>query len=142
MLSHANITYLAGEIATKAIESVQAKQRRAAVSQKPVEIKQMSPTLAEEWFGIPNTTVSLHVAKKYAKFGTIRLAVGEVLGKGRQKSTVRSCKLLPQQALELQHGYLLILCINLTTLSRIYLVHIYILYCFFKTFPMCARECF
>ena len=59
---------LAGEIATKGIESVRAKQQRAAVSQKAVETKQLSPRLAGEWFGIPNTTVYLHVAKKYAKF--------------------------------------------------------------------------
>ena len=76
MLSHANITYLAVEVATKAIESVQAKQQRAAVSQKAVKIKQLSPRLAGEWFGIPNTTVIRHVAKKYAKFRTVRLAVG------------------------------------------------------------------
>ena len=71
----ANITYLAGEIASKVIESVQAKQERAAVSQKAVEVKQFSPRLAGEWFGIPNTTVCLHVAKKYAKFGAGRLGV-------------------------------------------------------------------
>ena len=35
--------YIAGEIATKAIESVQVKQQRAAVSQKAVETKQLSP---------------------------------------------------------------------------------------------------
>ena len=73
MLSCTNITYLAGEIATKAIKSVQAKQQRAVVSQKAVEIKQLSPRWAGEWFGIPNTTVSWHVAKKYAKFGTVDL---------------------------------------------------------------------
>ena len=81
-------TYLAGEIATKAIESVQAKQQRVAVSQKAVEIKQLSPRLTGEWFHIPNTTVSWHVAKKYAKIGAVRLAVGAVLGEGRQKSIV------------------------------------------------------
>ena len=96
---------MTGEIVTKAIESVWTKQQRAAVSQKAVEIKQLSPRLAGEWYGIPNTTVSRHVAKKYAKFGTVRPAVGE----GRLKSIVQSCQLLPQQALELQHGYLLIL---------------------------------
>ena len=109
MLSRPNITYLSSEVA---IESVQAKQQRAAVSQKAVEIKQLSPKLAGEWFGIPNTTVIRHVAKKYAKFGIVRPAVGAVLGEGRQKSIVRSCQLLPQQALKLQHGYLLILMHN------------------------------
>ena len=59
----ANIAYLADEIATKVIESVQAKQERAAVSQKAVETKQLSPRLAGEWFGIPDTTVCRHVAK-------------------------------------------------------------------------------
>ena len=91
MLSRTNIRYLAGEIATKAIESVQAKQQSVAVPPKAVEIKQMSPRLAGEWFGIPNTTVSRHVAKKYAKFETVRLAVGVVFGVGRQKSIVRFC---------------------------------------------------
>ena len=85
----ANIAYLAGEIATKAIESVQAKQQRAAVSQKAVETKQLSPRLVGEWFGIPNTTVYLHVAKKDAKFAAGRLAVGAVLGEGVQKIIVR-----------------------------------------------------
>ena len=101
MLSHANITYLAGEIATKAIKSVQTKQQSAAVSQKAVEIKQLSPRLAGEWFVIPNTTVSRHVAKKYAKFGTVGPAVGAVLGEGRQKNIMWSYQLLPQQSLEL-----------------------------------------
>ena len=110
---HANITYLASEVATKAIESVQAKQQRAAVSQKAVEIKQLSPRLAGEWFAIPNTTVIRHVTKKYAKFGTVRPAVGAALGEGRQKSIVWSCQLLSQQVLKLQHGYLLILMHNL-----------------------------
>ena len=86
MAFRTNITYLAGEIATKVIESVQAKQQRAAASQKAVEIKQLSPRLAGEWFGIPNTTVSWHVAKKYAKFGAIRLAVSAVVGEGAQKN--------------------------------------------------------
>ena len=77
MAFRANIAYLAGEIATKAIESVQAKQQKTAVSQKAVETKQLSLRLAGEWFGIPNTTaVYLHVAKKYAKFGAGRLAEG------------------------------------------------------------------
>ena len=78
------------------------------MSQKAVEIKQLSPRLAGEWFGIPNITVSWHVAKKYAQFGTVRpsrhvakkyaqfgtvrSAVGAVLGEGRQKSIVRSCE--------------------------------------------------
>ena len=84
MLSCANITYLAGEVATKAIESVQAKQQRAAVSQKAVEIKQLSPRLAGEWFGIPNTTVIRHVAKKYAEFGTVRLSVQCLVKEGRK----------------------------------------------------------
>ena len=74
MAFHASIAYLAGEIATKVIESVQAKQERAAVSQKAVETKQLSPRLAEEWFGIPHNTVCRHVAKKYAKFEAVRLA--------------------------------------------------------------------
>ena len=86
MLSRPNITYLSSEVATEAIESVQAKQQRAAVSQKAVEIKQLSPRLAEEWFGIPNTTVSQHVAKKYAKFGAVRLAVGAAVGERVQKN--------------------------------------------------------
>ena len=95
MAFQANITYLASEIATKVIESVQVKQERVAVSQKAVETKQLSPRLAGEWFDIPDTTVCRHVAKKYAKFGTVRLVVGAVLGEGRQKSIVRSCQLLP-----------------------------------------------
>ena len=41
----ANIAYLTGEIATKAIESVQVKRQRTAVSQKDMETKQ----LAGEW---------------------------------------------------------------------------------------------
>ena len=45
---------------------------------KAVEIKQLSPRLAGEWFD--NTTVSRHVAKKYARFGTVRPAVGAMLG--------------------------------------------------------------
>ena len=104
MAFRANIAYLAGEIATKVIESVQAKQERAAVSQNVVETKQLSPRLAGEWFDIPDTTVCRHVAKKYAKFGAVRLAVGAVLGEGRQKSIVRSFQLLPQQSLGLQHA--------------------------------------
>ena len=48
MAFRANIAYLAGEIATKVIESVKAKQERAAVSQKAVETKQLSPRLAGE----------------------------------------------------------------------------------------------
>ena len=55
-------------------------------------------------FGIPNTTVYLHVAK-YAKFGAGRLAVGAVLGEGVQKAIVWCGQLLPQQALGLQHAY-------------------------------------
>ena len=78
--------YLAGEIATKVIESVQAKQQRAAVSQKAVEIKQLSPRLAGEWFGIPNTTVCWHVAKKYAKFGTVDLLSVQCLVKEGRKA--------------------------------------------------------
>ena len=86
MLCKWSLAYLAGEIATKVIESVQAKQERAALSQKAVETKQLSPRLAgPEWFGIPDTTVCRHVAKKYAKFGAVRLAFGEWLVKqGRQ----------------------------------------------------------
>ena len=68
------------------------------MSQKAVETKQLSPRLAGEWFDIPHTTVCWHVAKKYAKFGAVRLAVGAVLGEGRQKGIVRSCQLLPQQS--------------------------------------------
>ena len=102
MAFRANITYQAGEIATKVIESVQAKQERAAVSQKAVETKQLSPRLAGEL--IPDTTVCRHVAKKYAKFGAVRLAVGAVLGERVQKIIVRCCQLLPQQALGLQHA--------------------------------------
>ena len=64
MAFRANIVYLAGEIATKVIESVQAKQERAAVSQKVVETKQLSLRLAGEWFGITNTAVCRHVGKK------------------------------------------------------------------------------
>ena len=52
MAFRANIAYLPSEIATKVIESVQAKQERAAVSQKAVETKQLSPRLAGEWFAI------------------------------------------------------------------------------------------
>ena len=59
------------------------------MSQKAVETKQLSPRLAGEWFGIPNTT---------AKFGTGRPAFGPVLGEGGQKIIVQSCQLLPQQA--------------------------------------------
>ena len=36
-----------------AIESAQAKQQRALVSQKAVEIKQLSLGLAGEWFVLP-----------------------------------------------------------------------------------------
>ena len=103
MAFRTNIAYLAGEIATKVIESV---QQRAAASQKAVEIKQLSPRLAGEWFGIPNTTVSRHVAKKYAKFGAVRFAVGAVVGEGVLKIIVRCCQLLPQQDLGLQHAYM------------------------------------
>ena len=110
----ANIAYLTSEIATKAIESVQAKRKRTAVSQKAMETKQLSPRLAGEWFGIPNTTVYLHVAKKYAKLGAGRLAVGAVLGEGVQKIIVWCCQLLLQQALGLQHAYL---CVILTVLT-------------------------
>ena len=46
------------------------------MSQKAVEAKQ---------FVIPNNTVYLHVAKRYAKFGAGRLAIGAVLGEGVQK---------------------------------------------------------
>ena len=74
MVFRANIAYLASEIATKVIESVHVKQERAAVFQKAVKTKQLSPRLAGEWFGIPDTTVCQHVAKKYAKFGAVRLA--------------------------------------------------------------------
>ena len=101
MAFHANIVHLAGEIATKVIESVQAKQERAAVSQKAVKTKQLSPRLAGEWFDIPDTTVCWHVAIKDAKFGAVRLAVGAVVGEGRQKIIVRYCQLLLQQALGL-----------------------------------------
>ena len=70
-----------------------------------METKQLSPRLTGgEWFGIPNTTVSRHVAKKYTKFGAVRLAVGAMVGEGVQKINVRCCKLLPQQALGLQHA--------------------------------------
>ena len=55
------------------------------MSQKAVEVKQLSPRLEGEWFGIHYTTVCLHVAKKYAKFGAGRLGVGAVLGEGVQK---------------------------------------------------------
>ena len=79
-----------------------------------METKQSSPRLAGEWFGIPNTTVYLHVAKKYANLGAGRLAVGAVLGEGVQKLTVRYCQLLLQQALGLQHAYL---CVILTVLT-------------------------
>ena len=74
------------------------------MSPKAVETKQLSPRLAGEWLGIPNTTVCRHVAKKYAKFGAVRLAVGTVVGEGRQKILVRCCQLLLQQALGLQHA--------------------------------------
>ena len=47
------------------------------MSQKAVETKRLSPRLPGEWFGIPNTTVYLHVAKNYAKFGAGRLVVSE-----------------------------------------------------------------
>ena len=69
-----------------------------------METKQLSPRLAGEWFGVPDTTVSRHVAKKYANFGTVRLAFGAVVGEGVQKIIVRCCQLLPQQALGLQHA--------------------------------------
>ena len=85
MAFRANIAYLAAEIATKVIESVQAKQERAVVSQNVVETKQLSPRLAGEWFDIPDTTsVCRHVAKKYVKFGAARLAVGAVVKEGRK----------------------------------------------------------
>ena len=48
MALRANIAYLVGEIATKFIQPVQVKQKRAAVSQKAVEVKQLSPRLAGE----------------------------------------------------------------------------------------------
>ena len=64
MAFRANIAYLAGEIATKVIESVQAKQERAEVSQKAVETKQLSPRLTGEWFGIPDTTVCRMYSKE------------------------------------------------------------------------------
>ena len=68
-----------------------------------------------------NTTVSRHVAKMYAKFGTVGPAVGAVLGEGRQKNIVWSCQLLPQQSLELQHADTYrYLCIILTVLSTLY----------------------
>ena len=51
-------------MATKAIESVQAKQQLVAVSQTAVKTKQLSPRLAEERFGIPSTTVYRHVARE------------------------------------------------------------------------------
>ena len=89
---HANITYLASEIATKAIKSVQTKQQGVAASQNAVETKELSPRSAGEWFGIPKTTVYWHVAKKYAKLGVGRPAVGAVLGEGGQKSIVQSCQ--------------------------------------------------
>ena len=107
MAFRANITYLAGEIATNTIKSVQVKQQRTAVSQ-------LSPRLAGEWFGMPNTTIYLHVSKKYAKFEAGGLAVGAVLGEKVQKIIQRRCQLLPQQALGLQHGFL---CIILTILT-------------------------
>ena len=55
-------------------------------SLKAVESKQLSPRLAGESLGMPNTTVYLHVAKTYAKFGAGRLAITAVLGEGVQKS--------------------------------------------------------
>ena len=86
-----------------------------------MEIKQLSPRLAGEWFVIPNTTVSRHVAKKYANVGTVGPAVGAVLGERRQKNIVWSCQLLPQQSLELQHADTYrYLCIILTVLSTLY----------------------
>ena len=42
--------------------------------------------------------ILLSVGMYYAKLGTVRPAVGAVVGEGRQKSIVRSCQLLPQQA--------------------------------------------
>ena len=93
------------------------------MSQKAVETKQLSPRLAGEWFGILNTTVYRHVAKKYAKFGAGRPAVGAVLGEGGQKIIARSCQLLPQQASGLQHAYL---CIILTVLTGfLFCTHLY-----------------
>ena len=59
---------------------------KSSSAQKAVETKQLSPRLAGEWFRIPNTAVSRHVAKKYAKFGTVRPVVSAVLGEGGQKS--------------------------------------------------------
>ena len=93
----ANITYLAGEIATKTIESVQAQQKRAAVSQKAVETKQLSPRWVESCQEsglayVPNTTVYPHVAKKYAKFGAGRPIVSVVLGERGQKIIAPSCQ--------------------------------------------------
>ena len=49
MAFRTNIAYVAGEIATKVIESVQAKQETAAVSQEAVVTKQFSPRLAGEY---------------------------------------------------------------------------------------------
>ena len=59
-----------------------------------METKQLSPRLAGEWFGIPNTTVYL-CSKIYAKFGAGRL-VGGVLGEEVQKiiDDVVSCFLM------------------------------------------------
>ena len=65
-----NNAYLAIEIATKAIEPAQAKQQRAAVSQRAVETKQLS-----------------------LRYGAARLAVGAVLGEGVQK-IIEWCQLL------------------------------------------------
>ena len=76
MLSRANITYLAGEVATMGYRvSTGETAKSSSFPKTAVEIKQLSPRLAGEWFGIPNTTVIRHVAKKYAKFGTVRPAV-------------------------------------------------------------------
>ena len=82
---------LAGEMATKAIESVQAKQLKVTASQKGVETKQLTLRLAGERFGIPKTTVYRHVARKYAEFGAGRPAIGTVLDEKGQKSIVWPC---------------------------------------------------
>ena len=102
-----------------------------------MEIKQLSPRLAGEWFGIPNTTVSLHAAKKYAKFGTVDLLSVQCLVKEGRKALYNLVSCFFSRLWSFNMDTYRYLCINLTVLSRIYFVHIYILYCFFKTFHVC-----
>ena len=63
------------------------RQQQVTVFHKAMENKKLSPRLAGECFRHIHT-VYWHVAKKYAKFGAGRLAVGAVLVEVAQKSIV------------------------------------------------------